>query len=266
VITIFHPTLDNALRVRLEDHACWDTLSPEPARPAVYAPPFSITGRLATQGEGNEFRVAAKKGQALTIRAESREWGLPVNPVIRVSDAAGKQLARAEPPNINKDSELTFTPPADGEYRVEVRDLHNDAGPRFVYRLRVAPLEPDFDLAVASDRFALAPGKPLDIPVTVNRRGGFAKEVELAADGLPAGVSATVVPPAGKGDGKTLTLRLTTDKAGPSASFRIVGRSKDMPALLRTARAPLTEFETATADLWLAVGGEVPPAQPKKKR
>ena len=98
--------------------------------------------------------------------------------MIRVLDAAGKQLARAEPPNINKDSELSFAPPADGTYTVEVRDLNAGGGPRYVYRLRVAPPEPDFELAVAADRFALKPGTPLDIPVTLGRKGGFAKDVD----------------------------------------------------------------------------------------
>jgi hypothetical protein len=90
--------------------------------------------------------------------------------------------------------------------------------------------------------------------------------VEVAAEGLPAGVSATVVRPAGKGDGKTVTLRLTADKPGPPGPFRIAGKAKDQAALVRAARAPLAEFETTTADLWLAVGGQVPPPPPKKKR
>jgi hypothetical protein len=49
-------------------------------------------------------------------------------------------------------------------------------------------------------------------------------------------------------------------------SAPVVGQARDLPTLKRTARAPLTEFETFTADLWLAVGREVPLPQPKKKR
>src|SRR5207237_8781307 len=112
-------------------------------------------------------------------------------------DPTGKQLAMAEPKAINKDADLSFAPPADGVYTVEVRDLHAGGGPRFVYRLRVAPPEPDFEVTVAADRFALKPGTPLDIPATIGRKGGFAKDVEVIAEGLPAGVSAAVVPPAG---------------------------------------------------------------------
>jgi hypothetical protein len=263
VSSVFHPSLANAFAVKIEDHPCWDNLKPDGKR-EPYSPPFSLTGRLLKAGTPDVLRVACKKGQSLSIRVDSRELGLMVNPVIRVLDPDGKQLARAEPPAINKDATLAFTPTADGIYVIEVRDLHGRSGPRFVYRLRVSPPEPDFDLAVASDRFALAPGKPLDIPVTVTRRGGFGKEIDLVVEGLPADVKFENVP-APKGDTKTLTLRLTTEKAGPSAAFRIMGKAKE-PSLARTARAPLAEFDSTTTDLWLAVGGEVPPPKPKNKR
>jgi hypothetical protein len=263
----FHPQLGNPLRVRVEDHPCWGTLGSGADRPPEpLHPPFSITSRLDRPGTAGTVTVAAKKGQPLHLRAESRDLGLSVNPVVRVLDAGGKPLARAEPAKINTDVELTFTPPADGAYKVEVRDLHGGGGPRFVYRLRVTPPEPDFDLTVTNDRFALDPGKPLDLEVTVARRNGFAKEVAIVAEDLPAGVSAAVVPPAGKGDGKTVTLRLSADRAGPSGAFHIVGRPKDQPALVRTARGPLPAFETTTPHLWLAVGGQVAPPPPKKKR
>jgi hypothetical protein len=117
---------------------------------------------------------------------------------------------------------------------------------------------------VAADRFAIAPGKPLDIPVTVNRRAGFAKEITLTVEDLPLGVKAEVVPPPKVG-AKTSTLRLSAEKVGPSGAFRIAGRAKD-PELVRTARAPLAELESSTSDLWLAVGGEVSPPKPKKRR
>lgn len=266
IVTAFHPLLANPLRVRLEDHPCWDTLRPDAPGPrGPHAPPFSVTGRLAKPGAVEAFEVVGKKGQPITVRVDSRELGLPVNPVIRVLGPDGKAITRGEPAGLNKDTELTFAPAADGTLRVEVGDLYRDGGPRFAYRLRVTPMAPDFDLAVAADRFALEPGKPLDIPVTVTRKNGFAKDVELSADGLPAGVTATVVPPP-KGDVKTLTLRLAAEKAGPAGAFRIVGKAKDQPALARNARGPLPELDSTTDHLWLAVGGSVAPPPKKKKR
>ena len=74
VATVFHPRLANPLQVRLESHPCWDAT--KPAGP--YAVPFSATGRLAKPKEANTYPMAAKKGQALSIRVESRAPGLPV--------------------------------------------------------------------------------------------------------------------------------------------------------------------------------------------
>jgi len=65
---------------------------------------------------------------------------------------------------------LTFTPPVDGRYRVEVADLHGEAGPRYGYCLRALTAQPDYQLSLAADRFTIAPGKPLDVVVAIDRR------------------------------------------------------------------------------------------------
>jgi hypothetical protein len=61
-----------------------------------------------------------------------------------------------------------------------------------------------------------------------------------------------------------VTLRLSAE-AAVNAPFRIVGRVKGQPELMRFARAPLPEFEATTADLWLTPAA-APAAPPKKKR
>jgi hypothetical protein len=110
--------------------------------------------------------------------------------------------------------------------------------------------EPDFALTVASDRFVVAPGKPLDIPVTVVRRNGFKEEVELLAEGLPPGITAT------RPDSKTASLRLTAEKTGTAGAFHIVGKVKGQPDRVRQARATLADLATATADLWVTAPGK----------
>lgn len=258
-IVILHgPNLSNTSRLRVVDHLSRSSIPPEPI-----SPPFSITSRLEKPGMAQSVRILGKKGQNLNIRVDSRELGLMVNPVIRVLDSTNKQLARVEQGPLNKDAELNFSPTADGEYRIEVHDLHGGSGFRHAYHLRVATPVPDFALAVANDRFAAAPGTPLDIPVSITRLAGHNKEITILAEGLPEGVKFEVLPIAK--EGKTATLRLTTDKSGPSGSFRIVGKAKE-PELSRNAKTPLADFETTTTELWLAVGGVVPPPVPKKKR
>ena len=63
--------------------------------------------------------------------------------------------------------------PEDILYIRKLIEQHPTDSRRKVYRLRATRAEPDYALTVAADRFTLTPGKPLDIPVTVERRNGF---------------------------------------------------------------------------------------------
>lgn len=248
--TAFAAGLANPVRVRVEPHPTFGKAD-EPLKP-----PFSATGRIDKAGAKIAFAIGAKKGQPLSLQVESRSLGLAVNPVLTVLDGDMKQLARAEPAKLNGDTALAFTPPADGTYHAQVEDLYRGSSPRHAFLLRVLS-EPDYDLTVAADRFTVVPGKPTLIPVKVNRKIGFAKPVEVRAEGLPADVKAEVAAPA-KPDPNTVTLSLTSDTpfAGP---FRLVGTVKDEPALSRTATFTAPDFERPTPDLWLTVT-----APPKK--
>lgn len=249
---VFHPQVANFAAVRLEPHPVWDGTTPEAARrKEPYPVPGTVTKRVNRPGEADATSFVAKKGQPVVLQVESRVLGFPLSPVLKVLDADGKQLARAEPAQPNKDVEVTFTPPVDGTYRAEVKDLHGGGGERFLYRLRLVRPEPEFDLTVAADRFTLAPGKPLDVPVTVVRRNGFAGEVELTAEGLAEGV--TAAPVAAAKDAKAVTLRFTAEKPFPGGAIRIVGREKGHPERLpREARAALADLGATAADLWLS--------------
>ena len=114
--------------------------------------------------------------------------------MLRLSDEAGQTLATAEAKALDKDPELTFTPPQDGPVLLTVRDLHRRGGTRYAYRLRVTPPEPDFALSVAADRFTLTPGQPLRVPVTVARKNGLQGEIDLTVEGLPSGVETRTLP------------------------------------------------------------------------
>jgi hypothetical protein len=261
--TLFHSAVANPVRVRLEPHAC--TVKPPGAGPFALTPPVTVTGRIECPHGADVYTFPAKKGQQLVIRADSRVLSLPMTAGLRLADEAGKVLARAEPRGADGDPELAFTPPQDGTYRLTVRDLYGDGGPRAAYRLRLARPEPDFALSLKSDRFTVGAGKTLDLPVTVQRLNGFGGEIELSVEGLPQGVElATASDPKNK---SLLTLKLTakadTKESGP---IRVVGKAKDGPALTRTATATVPEPgenapKVSTPDLWLTV---LPPADKKE--
>jgi hypothetical protein len=263
-ILVGHPEVANPVPVAVEPHPCWEA-SDLLRRSQPPAAPFTVSGRLDEPRQAVRFAVAGKKGQPLTVRCESPSLGFELSPALTARDPAGKVLARAEQQRQpNTDVELTFSPPQDAAYTIEVRDLHHSAGPRHAYRLTVRPPQPDFTLGVAADRITCEPGKPAEVVVTVARRDGFAKEVALTVEGLPPEVTAAVVEAKGKPDPAKLTLRFTATAAYKPGPVRIVGTAAGDAGLKRVATAALPDFGTDTEDLWLSAGAA--PSEPKKKK
>lgn len=225
--------------------------------------PAVISGRLAGPGETDRYRIRAKKGRRLKIAVASRALGFPTDPVLKVTDLKGKTIQRVETRSstaIDETAQLTI--PADGEYVVEVSDLHRRGGTRYVYRLSIQENVPSYQLSVKSDVFQLTPGKPLTIPVTVARERGFRGEVAISAAGLPPGVAAKTVKSMSKGaTAKSVKLVLTADAKSARASggvFRIVGTVKG--STKKTAAAPIATLTDTTDALWLTVAAPKKPA------
>jgi hypothetical protein len=236
--------------VRLEPHEC--VVRQVGKEPQKLTLPVTVSGRIDKQREKHVYEIAGRKGQRLEVFIESAQAGFSLDGVLRLFDKAGKQLARAQSAALHRDATLSFVLPREEQYRLEVSDAQADGGPRHLYRLRVLNGEPDFSLSVTADRFALMPGKTLDVAVTVTKKNGFAAELTLEAEGLPAGVRAEMVP-AAKG-ASTLTLRLRADEKAASGAFRIVGKTKD--GKVRAARVAAKEAEERVEWLWVNVAGK----------
>lgn len=167
---------------------------------ADVALPVVASGRVAAAGEVAAVRVAGSQGETLRVALESRQLGFALDPVVVVRDADGKVLERKDSGSNRGDVAFEFKPPADGVYQIEVRDLHGRGGARFVYRLAIEPVKPTFALSLAGDSFVVKPGEAVEIPVAVERRGGFAEPITVRCAGLPAGVEADPVISQGEGD------------------------------------------------------------------
>src|SRR5207253_2458534 len=111
-VTLYHPQVANPVRVRLAPRTAVGSANPLPVEL-----PVTVTGRLARPDDVNVYQFQAKKGQALSFAAEARTLGFPLEPVLRVTDAAGgKVLAQAQAGAraLGTDPELAFAPPQDG--------------------------------------------------------------------------------------------------------------------------------------------------------
>jgi hypothetical protein len=256
-VVFSHPQLANTLRLPVYDSAplvAREDSSPQ--KPQAVKLPAMISGRIESAGDVDVFRFPAVKGRKVSVRVESRRLGYPLDPALRVFDAAGKVVAEIDDSKDAddkdaRDARLQFSPAADGEYRVEVRDLHGHGGFRYVYRLTVEEPKPGFTLKLAAGQFVLTKDKPLEIPIAIERRNGFSGEITITALDLPDGVTVTATKSAAKGDtALAVKLKLTSDGRHASNPIQIRGASGNLAHLARFALTSPADTHTA---VWLTV-------------
>jgi hypothetical protein len=124
--------------------------------------------------------------------------GLPVRTLYYRNDDAGPLYGFAG----MKDSRLTFTAPADGEYLVRIRDVRGLSGERFAYRLAIHEPHPDFSLSIEPENPNVPRGGSRDLQVSAVRWDGFDGEIEVKLLNVPAGFTAASAKiPAGQNSG-----------------------------------------------------------------
>ncbi|MCA9145322.1 MAG: PPC domain-containing protein [Planctomycetaceae bacterium] len=216
--------------------------------------PVVVTGRIDAERDEDVFQVHAAKGAKLSIQVESDSLGFLLDPLVQVLDAEGKVLGEIDDTNRQRDCLLTQAIPADGVYRVVVRDVHHHGGFRYVYRMTIDESTPDFALTLANDAFVLTPGKPLEIPVAVDRKNGFSDEIAVQAVELPEGIRCDVVKSEAKGDSaKSVKLVLNADRGPLSGTFRVLGKSIGDEPIERTADYVISGTTAQFASAWITV-------------
>ncbi|MBM3994574.1 MAG: pre-peptidase [Planctomycetes bacterium] len=238
----YHAQIANPFHVWLEANDAIVKSKATRESPQPVTLPITISGRLDRPGDVDVYQFDVKKGQKVAVRIAGRTLGFPIDPTLRVTDSAGKSLSQAKAPAIGSDPTLDVTPTADGAHRVEITDLHARGGMRFVYRLRLGPIAPDFELKVADDRFVLTPSKSLDIPVAITRSGGLNQDITFSVEGLPKEIGVM-------SSAKGVSLHVMNDKASFNGPIRIVGTAKDGAS--RMARATVADLGRTTDSLWL---------------
>lgn len=257
-LSLFQPQLAGVAPVAVvSSPVALDAEPNDVAHPQAITLPLTICGRLDEPRDSDVYSFTAEAKQKAQFRIESRALGFPTDPVLRVLDGEGKVVIQVDDKAKEEDAELLFVAPATGTYRLEVRDLYRRGGPRFAYRVFAGPPEPSLAVTVSADAFTAIPGKPLEIPLKIERVQGFSDEVDFTIEGLPANVTVAPVKSLVKGDtAKAVKLVVTAaDSAMPGGGpIRIVGKSAD--GVTRTAQATLAAFNRTTSDLWLTVSAK----------
>ncbi len=191
--------------------------------------PAAICGCLEQPG-ADVFRLELKKGQRLSLTAEVRRFESLLDPVLSVRDAAGKVLKEADDVDGgNPDASLDITAPSDGQFEVRIEDRFLGHGDRWHYVLRCRETVAECRLTVQGTAWSLPADKPLEIPVAVERRNGFADVLTLQVAGRPEGVTAEPVSSAKDGDtAKAVTLKIAGKRSSAwSGEIRLTGRTED---------------------------------------
>lgn len=184
-------------RVQLETSDVAELLEAEPnnlaedTQTATLEPTCVANGRIDRAGDVDVWAFDAVKGEGIEFAIHAARLGSPLDSVLTVVDATGKELTTNDDVNVSEaDSRVRFTPGADGRYFVRVADRSPHRGGRdLAYRLHAGPAGGgDFRLVLASDSLSLERGGTAKFKINVFRYG-YTGDIQIVVDDLPDGVT-----------------------------------------------------------------------------
>lgn len=177
-VRIANPTgISNLWLMMVDDLTSVAQVKPNavPAQAQPLTVPIGVDGNVDSLTR-NYYKVTVTAGQTLSFEVVARRLGSPLDPMLRVLDMQGRELAYSDDaPGLGGDSRLTHTFKDAGEFIVEVRDIRFQGGGNFTYRLRIG----DFPCVTTPYPMGIKKGGPIQlafagsrldgaVPVTVN--------------------------------------------------------------------------------------------------
>jgi hypothetical protein len=201
--------------------------------------PVTINGRIQNSGDEDYFAFKAEEGQKLVMEVHARRLDSPLDSVLTLFDAAGRELAENDDPppqavpnnrgdgvevdrSVNTDpldaltthtadSRLVYTFAKGGDYAVRIRDAQEKGGEEYAYRLTIAPARSDFVLRLHTSATVLAQGDSAVLGVSALRKNDFDGAIRLAVHDLPPGLVASEAVIAATADEAQLTITAAAD-------------------------------------------------------
>jgi hypothetical protein len=133
---------------------------------------------------------------------------------------------------LDKNSRLHFTAPADGEYLVKIKDVRGFQGSDFRYKLAVRERRPDFKVTLEGDNPTVPPGSAKEFKIKAQRIDGFEGPIRVDIADLPAGFTASTP---------------VTIEAGQIEALGVIAADRD--AVMPDAKVGRSSTITATAEI-----------------
>lgn len=223
-----------------------------------FTSPAALAGQIGAAGEADRWSFTARAGEAFTFEVTARRAGSNLDARLRLLGPDG--VVRGEADDATFDRVLSADPllenwsaPADGQYVLEIGDLHGRGGGGFPYCVRVERSRPGFTLEADTDKTLLAPGMAAPIYVRAVRRGGFSGDIDLAITGLPPGVEAVAGKILGSGGDGCIWLRAAPDAPSGWTSPVISGSATATHA--DGSHAPISVPAAILQEVYLPGGG-----------
>ncbi|MCL5280081.1 MAG: hypothetical protein M1376_09260 [Planctomycetes bacterium] len=205
--------------------------SPEKARQITL--PTIINGRIDQPGDWDVFGFTGHAGAQIVAEVCARRLDSPLDSVLKLTDAAGRQLAfnddhedKGSGLNTHQaDSLILATLPAEGTYYIHLGDAQRQGGPEYAYRLRLSAPRPDFELRVCPSAINAGAGQTIPISIYALRKDGFSGDITLALPGVPGTfiLSGGIIP--GGQDHVRATLTLPPVARNEPLSLHLEGRA-----------------------------------------
>jgi hypothetical protein len=217
--------------------------------------PCGINGRIDKKRDLDHFVFAATKGKAIRFEVKARRFGTllrsSLDSFLEIMTPKGQVLASNDD-TFGKDAALVFTPPADGDYVLCIRDLNSKGGDTFVYHIEADWARPDFTLRCDSDKAMIGPGSSTAWYVHVSRLNGFDGPVNVEVKGLPKGVSVNPLTIPTTMTQGLLVLRAAPDAPVDAGNVQVIGTGVVNVA---GKAEPLVRTATPNEEIYLPGGG-----------
>ena len=209
------------------------------------------------------FRFDARAGDEIVAEVMARRLDSPLDSILKLTDAKGKELAANDDSEDkasallthHADSRLRFKLPAKGAYYVHLSDAQRKGGAEYGYRLRIGKPQPDFELRVTPSAINARGGATVPVTVYALRKDGFAGDIALRLKDAPQGftLSGGLIP-AGE-DKVRLTLTVPPQRTPAPVRLHLEGHTGQLTHIAVPAEDMMQAFayrHLVPAKEWMA--------------
>jgi hypothetical protein len=206
--------------------------------------PLALNGVIGEKGDGDCFKITAKKGADYDVRVFARNLRSPLDPVLAIYNDKGAQIALNDDSG-TPDSYLRWKAPADGEFVVLVRDQLFRGGSTYVYRVEITPVQPkltawlpEMTINQNQDRRAISVPKGNRYASLVRiKRWDVGGEVQIETADLPTGVTVSAAPVDKAVDTIPMVFEAAPDAAPAAKAFVLHAKPTEPPAGVKVSSA-----------------------------